>query len=163
MNLLQRIYAKKHLGRALALTAVALIALSYLSVMLPGGFGSLLGLLWAPAFACLVASPIVGIINLATKNKQTPDGNAAAPATPARGVTRYLGRLLSAGGILFMFSPLMLAAATTQPGHNMWSEGDSGSGGAAIWLMLITLPLGSCIIVAGIVVGIYNMSRRNQR
>jgi TRAP-type C4-dicarboxylate transport system permease small subunit len=82
------------------------------------------------------------------------------PSNNKPGTRRYLGRILTLSGLAFMFSPLFIAWATTAPGHNMWSEGDSQSGGSAIWGMLLTLPVGFCIIVTGAVIGIINLSRK---
>ena len=52
---------------------------------------------------------------------------------------------------LVAFSPIFIAIARTTPGHNWMSEGDSQSGGAAIWLMLFTLPIGAVIGIFGLV------------
>ena len=54
-------------------------------------------------------------------------------------------------GALVAFSPLAIAMANTAPGHNWMSEGDSQSGGAAIWLMMFTLPVGAIIGIYGLV------------
>ena len=56
-------------------------------------------------------------------------------------------------GLLFAFSPLLLAFVTSLfQGGSMWDEG-SGTGGY-IWLMMGTLPVGFVLIVIGAVVGI---------
>ena len=56
-------------------------------------------------------------------------------------------------GLLFAFSPLLLAFVTSLfQGGSMWDEG-RGTGGY-IWLMMGTLPIGFVLIVIGAVVGI---------
>ena len=52
---------------------------------------------------------------------------------------------------LIAFSPIGLAAISTSPGHNLWSEGDSQSGGSAIWAMLVTVPIGLIVGIIGLV------------
>jgi hypothetical protein len=61
-----------------------------------------------------------------------------------------LGAILSFGGILFAFAPVALAFISTPVGGNPFSEG-GGGGGAAIWLMIITLPLGAITSIVGLV------------
>lgn len=56
------------------------------------------------------------------------------------------GALISLGGIAFAFSPIGLAFLSS-PGGNAFSEG-GGGGGAIMWAMILTLPLGA--ITAGI-------------
>jgi hypothetical protein len=53
-------------------------------------------------------------------------------------------------GVLIGFSPLILAIVQTAPGHNPFSEGDMGSGGASLWLMIATLPIGAGVIFVGL-------------
>jgi TRAP-type mannitol/chloroaromatic compound transport system permease small subunit len=56
-------------------------------------------------------------------------------------------------GLLFAFSPLLLAFVTSLfQGGSMWDEG-SGTGGY-IWFMMATLPVGFVLIVVGVVVGV---------
>ena len=62
-------------------------------------------------------------------------------------------------GALVAFSPLAIAMANTAPGHNWMSEGDSQSGGAAIWLMMFTLPVGAIIGIYGLVKLIQSASK----
>jgi hypothetical protein len=62
-------------------------------------------------------------------------------------------------GLLFAFSPLLLAFVTSLfQGGSMWDEG-SGSGGY-IWLMMGTLPIGFVLIVIGVVVWIVRTSQK---
>lgn len=56
------------------------------------------------------------------------------------------GALVSLGGIAFAFSPVGLAIISS-PGGNAFSEG-GGGGGAIMWAMILTLPLGA--LTAGI-------------
>jgi hypothetical protein len=61
------------------------------------------------------------------------------------------GPIVSGCGCLFAFIPIVFAFLATAPGHNMWSEGDSQSGGTYIWGMLFTLPIGFVGFIVGIV------------
>ena len=62
-------------------------------------------------------------------------------------------------GLLFAFSPLLLAFVTSLfQGGSMWDEG-SGTGGY-IWLMMGTLPVGFVLIVIGVVVGLVRTVRK---
>ena len=60
------------------------------------------------------------------------------------------GACLILGGLAFAFSPVLLAFLSTPPGGNMYSEG-GGGGGAAIWLMILTLPIGASVAMFGLV------------
>ena len=62
-------------------------------------------------------------------------------------------------GLVFAFSPLLLAFVTSIfQGGSMWDEG-SGSGGY-IWLMMGTLPIGFVLIGIGLVRGIIRKLRK---
>ena len=62
-------------------------------------------------------------------------------------------------GLVFAFSPLLLAFVTSLfQGGSMWDEG-SGSGGY-IWLMMGTLPVGFVLIGIGLVRGIIRKLRK---
>ena len=62
-------------------------------------------------------------------------------------------------GLVFAFSPLLLAFVTSLfQGGSMWDEG-SGSGGY-IWLMMGTLPVGFVLIGIGVVRGIIRKLRK---
>ena len=62
-------------------------------------------------------------------------------------------------GLLFAFSPLLLAFVTSLfHDGSMWDEG-SGSGGY-IWLMMGTLPVGFVLIVIGVVVWLVRKLRK---
>jgi len=60
------------------------------------------------------------------------------------------GACLVLGGLAFAFSPVAIAFLATPPGGNMYSEG-GGGGGAAIWLMILTLPVGAAVAMFGLV------------
>lgn len=62
-----------------------------------------------------------------------------------------VGAIIMASGVVVALSPLAMAFFATAPGHNMWSEGDSRSGGSYLWGMLMTLPLGLLIGLVGLV------------
>ena len=72
-------------------------------------------------------------------------------------VTEYPAMQTSSGvfkigcGFLVAFSPMIMAWLATSPGSNMWSEGDSSSGGAVMWFMSITVPIGLIIGIIGLV------------
>ena len=59
-------------------------------------------------------------------------------------------------GLLFAFSPLLIAFVTALiQGVSMWDEG-SGTG-AYIWLMMLTLPVGFVLVSIGIVMKFVRM------
>jgi TRAP-type C4-dicarboxylate transport system permease small subunit len=62
-------------------------------------------------------------------------------------------------GVVIIFSPIALAFLSTAPGANMWSEGDPNSGGAAIWLMFFTIPLGGIIGIIGFIMMIVGAAK----
>jgi hypothetical protein len=66
------------------------------------------------------------------------------------GKTGIAGRWLAGGGCLFALAPIGIALLTTPIGGNMFSSGGDG-GGAALYLMLLTLPLGALISVVGLI------------
>jgi len=110
---------------------------------------------------------VAGIVVLVRSNRaessavQTPPVVGAVAEVPSDGLqiedknevptTTRPGCLLGLFGLALAFSPLLIAALSTQPGHNMWSEGDSASGGAAIWLMIFTLPVGGALGLVGLI------------
>ncbi|MEY4079008.1 MAG: hypothetical protein RIS80_777 [Actinomycetota bacterium] len=51
-------------------------------------------------------------------------------------------------GICILFAPLVIAAASTPAGGNMWNE--SSGGGAAIWLIIFTIPAGAVVSLIGL-------------
>ena len=55
-------------------------------------------------------------------------------------------------GAVTTVAPLFYASATTSSSSNWLSEGDNSSGGSAIWLMILTVPLGIAMIFVGIAV-----------
>ena len=62
-------------------------------------------------------------------------------------------------GLAITFAPLLLAFVTSIfQGVSMWDEG-SGTGGY-IWFMMLTLPVGSVIVVIGLVRGIIRKLRK---
>ena len=61
-------------------------------------------------------------------------------------------------GLIFAISPILLAFITSLfQGGSMWDEG-SGTG-AYIWLMFLTLPLGSLLVLIGLVMMIVRKTR----
>ena len=62
-------------------------------------------------------------------------------------------------GLIFAISPILLAFITSLfQGESMWDEG-SGTG-AYIWLMFLTLPVGSLLILIGLVLQIIRKLRK---
>ena len=62
-------------------------------------------------------------------------------------------------GLIFAISPILLAFITSLfQGGSMWDEG-SGSG-AYIWLMFLTLPVGSLLVLIGLVLQIIRKLRK---
>jgi len=62
-------------------------------------------------------------------------------------------------GLIFAISPILLAFITSLfQGGSMWDEG-SGTG-AYIWLMFLTLPVGSPLILIGLVLQIIRKLRK---
>jgi hypothetical protein len=61
-------------------------------------------------------------------------------------------------GLIFAISPILLAFFTSLfQGGSMWDEG-SGTG-AYIWLMFLTLPVGSLLILIGLVMMVVRKTR----
>jgi TRAP-type C4-dicarboxylate transport system permease small subunit len=63
-------------------------------------------------------------------------------------------------GLLIIPSPIFLAWLSTAPGSNMWSEGDPNSGGAAIWLMFLTIPFGGLIALVGLILFLTGLAKK---
>jgi len=62
-------------------------------------------------------------------------------------------------GLIFAISPILIAFITSLfQGGSMWDEG-SGTG-AYIWLMFLTLPVGSLLILIGLVLQIIRKLRK---
>jgi hypothetical protein len=61
-------------------------------------------------------------------------------------------------GLIIAISPILLAFITSLfQGGSMWDEG-SGTG-AYIWLMFLTLPIGSLLVLIGLVMMIVHKTR----
>jgi hypothetical protein len=61
-------------------------------------------------------------------------------------------------GLIFAISPILLAFITSLfQGGSMWDEG-SGTG-AYIWLMFLTLPVSSLLILIGLVMMVVRRTR----
>jgi len=62
-------------------------------------------------------------------------------------------------GLIFAISPILIAFITSLfQGGSMWDEG-SGTG-TYIWLMFLTLPVGSLLILIGLVLQIIRKLRK---
>jgi uncharacterized membrane protein YhaH (DUF805 family) len=61
-------------------------------------------------------------------------------------------------GLIFAISPILIAFITSLfRGGSMWDEG-SGTG-AYIWLMFLTLPVGSLLVLIGLVMMVVRRTR----
>ena len=61
-------------------------------------------------------------------------------------------------GLIFAISPILLAFITSLfQGGSMWDEG-SGTGGY-IWLIFLTLPVGSLLVLIGLVMMVVRRTR----
>jgi hypothetical protein len=62
-------------------------------------------------------------------------------------------------GLIFAISPILIAFITSLfQGGSMWDEG-SGTG-AYIWLLFLTLPVGSLLVLIGLVLQIIRKLRK---
>jgi TRAP-type C4-dicarboxylate transport system permease small subunit len=62
-------------------------------------------------------------------------------------------------GLIFAISPILLAFITSLfQGGSMWDE--SSGTGAYIWLMFLTLPVGSLLMLIGLVLQIIRKLRK---
>jgi integral membrane sensor domain MASE1 len=59
--------------------------------------------------------------------------------------------------MLFAIFPVIVAFLSTAAGHNMYNESDSSSGGAALWLLMFTVPVGAIIVLIGAIMGFVRM------
>jgi flagellar biosynthesis protein FliQ len=87
------------------------------------------------------------------------DATSADSPAPARNTTGTAGIITMIVGVVIAFLPLIIASISTTPGHNMWNESDSSSGAAAIWLLLITIPVGGITAIVGLVITIISAAR----
>ena len=61
-------------------------------------------------------------------------------------------------GLIFAISPILLAFITSLfQGGSMWDEG-SGTGGY-IWLIFLTLPVGSLLVLIGLIMMVVRRTR----
>ena len=72
--------------------------------------------------------------------------------------TGILGRWLAGGGCLFALAPIALAMLATPIGGNMFSTGGDG-GGAALFFLLVTLPIGGALSIVGLILWLAKRQR----
>jgi hypothetical protein len=72
--------------------------------------------------------------------------------------TGIVGRWLAGGGCLFALLPIAIAMLATPIGGNMFSTGGDG-GGAALWALIFTLPVGAILTIIGLVLWLSKRSR----
>lgn len=97
------------------------------------------------------------------------ENNLSPAGTPREGDpanTVKSGKTLMGCGTIFAFFPLIFTMVSTAPGSNMWDESDPNSGGAGLWALMVTLPIGFVAGLIGLVMYISGSSklaaRRNQ-
>ena len=69
--------------------------------------------------------------------------------------TGLVGRWLSGAGCLVALWPIALAILATPIGGNVFSTGGD-DGGAALFLLLVTLPVGAIISLVGLILWLTN-------
>lgn len=67
------------------------------------------------------------------------------------------GCAVSGCGMLFAIFPVIFAFLSTAAGHNMYNESDSSSGGAGLWALMFTIPVGAVIVLIGAIMGFVRM------
>ena len=70
-----------------------------------------------------------------------------------------VGKWLSGGGCLLALSPIAFALLATPIGGNMFSAGGDG-GGAALFLLILSLPTGLVVSVVGLVLWLNNRKKQ---
>jgi len=76
----------------------------------------------------------------------------------APGKTGLVGRWMTGCGCLFALFPIALAILSTGVGGNPFSTG-GGGGGPALYLLMMTLPIGAVISIVGLVLWLTRRSR----
>jgi hypothetical protein len=84
------------------------------------------------------------------------DSGTGGGSTNAGGYTMGCGALIA-------FFPMIIAWFETAPGSNMWSEGDPNSGGAVLWLMMLTVPIGFFVGLIGLIMQISSSSKSKKK
>jgi len=69
-----------------------------------------------------------------------------------------VGKWLSGSGCLFALSPIALAILFTPIGGNIFSTGGDG-GGAALFGLILTFPIGAIVSIVGIVLWAANSKK----
>ena len=73
-----------------------------------------------------------------------------------------VGARVALGGALLMMFPILLAFfGSIGSGHSMFDEGYGN--GAALWFLIVTIPLGAIIIVLGLVISLLGKLRKRSR
>ena len=78
--------------------------------------------------------------------------------TPA--VVSSIGCLTGIAGVIVGFLPLIIASANTPSGGNMYDERGAG---AAIWLLMFSVPFGVVIVIVGITIFGVGIGTRKQQ
>jgi len=124
------------------------------------------------SFPVIVVGMVLGIVQLikmassSTKSSPTPSVPTSAPTsvapasvpTPSK-IGTQAGVITMLVGVFIAVLPLLVATFSTQNGHNMWNESDPSSGAAALWLLLITIPVGGITALVGLIIVIVSLAR----
>ena len=157
-NLISTLYARKHLGRSLAVTGISLLAISYGISLATGAleqaalpFLAISAITYPVGVLLLPTSAIVGILSL-QRNRGSVDG---APDTKGPGPKSWVGRIIAIVALLIMFSPFVPAyllpeATGTSPGIGNVSY---------LYLLIITIPIGAGGLIIAAIVGIVAMQK----
>lgn len=172
--LVSRLYARRHLGRSLAVTGLAILALDFAvsaatAEIAIGVYFALLSAVTFPFGALLLVSAIiVGTVNLWSRNRLQPsettksidhnDMTRPADQTLRRAKRRWGGRIVAIVGLIIMVSPV-IAAYTLPPAPG--NEGGAGSM-TYMWGLMLTIPIGTAFLTAAAIIGIFNMQRKSQ-
>jgi hypothetical protein len=132
---------------------------------------SVIGILELFSFPLILIGGILGIVQLVSKSNTAtpamptlnPDGSIAAnPVVPQTKSNTgiWAGVVTMLVGAFIAVLPLLVATFSTTNGHNMWDESDPSSGAAAIWLLMITIPVGGVVGLVGLIVLIVAAARK---
>ena len=105
------------------------------------------------------APPATPQVSAATP--QVSDVTSADSPAPVRNTMGTTGIITMIVGVVIAFLPLIIASVSTSPGHNMWNESDSSSATAALFLLVITIPVGGITAIVGLVLTIVSVTRKN--
>lgn len=164
-DFLRRFYSAPRLGRALFITGVILYALDLL-LWVPLGDAAII--FFAPAGLLLWAGLIVGTVNMISKSRHQKNAQSAVDESglQSSAVTEAkeligtqpssssasqaeTGRNLMIGGAIFAFLPIPLSKLFPAPDNG--SALAAANSGAFAWALMVTIPIGFCVVLGGLV------------